>query len=143
MTRAKARQLTPLIGEFVELSRGQTRRLRPSSRNRQRTSVGPALRGRRAPLGRRGLLGRGEAGGLDLLGFLQAEKKLIDRQALARRRSPSSRASIRRARGRLRNGSVDFYVGPEAGNQPVPELAKELLFSNQRVVLCRARDLPT
>lgn len=40
--------------------------------------------------------------------------------------------------GGLRDGSVDFYVGPEAGGQPVPELTKEVLFSNRRVVLCRA-----
>lgn len=38
---------------------------------------------------------------------------------------------------RLRDGSVDFYIGPEGGAQAVPELSLEVLFQNRRVVLCR------
>lgn len=38
---------------------------------------------------------------------------------------------------RLRDGSVDFYIGPEGGAQSVPELSLEVLFQNRRVVLCR------
>ena len=38
----------------------------------------------------------------------------------------------------LRDGSVDFYVGPEAGGKPLAELSQEVLFPNSRVVLCRA-----
>lgn len=38
----------------------------------------------------------------------------------------------------LRDGSVDFYVGPDSGGKPVAELSRELLFPNRRVVLCRA-----
>ncbi len=37
----------------------------------------------------------------------------------------------------LRSGSVDFYVGPDAGGKTVAGLSKELLFPNRRVVLCR------
>jgi len=37
----------------------------------------------------------------------------------------------------LRDGSIDFYIGPDAGAQPTPELSKEILFHNRRVVLCR------
>jgi DNA-binding transcriptional LysR family regulator len=38
---------------------------------------------------------------------------------------------------RLRDGSVDFYVGPDGGAQPIPELSRELLFQNSRIILCR------
>jgi DNA-binding transcriptional LysR family regulator len=37
----------------------------------------------------------------------------------------------------LRDGSIDFYVGPDGGTQPMPGLAREVLFQNRRVVLCR------
>ncbi|MEI5665964.1 LysR substrate-binding domain-containing protein [Bosea sp. CCNWLW174] len=39
---------------------------------------------------------------------------------------------------RLRDGSVDFYIGPDGGAQPVPQLSREVLFHNRRIVLCRA-----
>ena len=39
----------------------------------------------------------------------------------------------------LRDASVDFYIGPAAGSEPVSELTEEVLFTNRRVVLCRAR----
>src|SRR3954462_6621944 len=38
----------------------------------------------------------------------------------------------------LRAGSVDFYVGPDAGGKPIPKLSREVLFENRRTVLCRA-----
>jgi LysR family transcriptional regulator of abg operon len=38
----------------------------------------------------------------------------------------------------LRDGSVDFYVGPEPWGPLSPELSQEALFSNSRKVLCRA-----
>ena len=37
----------------------------------------------------------------------------------------------------LRDGSVDFYAGPDPGNKLAPELASEILFQNRRTVLCR------
>ena len=39
---------------------------------------------------------------------------------------------------RLRDGTVDFYIGPDGGAQPVPQLSREGLFHNRRIVLCRA-----
>lgn len=39
---------------------------------------------------------------------------------------------------RLRDGSVDFYIGPDGGAQPVPQLSREVLFHNRRIVLSRA-----
>ena len=39
---------------------------------------------------------------------------------------------------RLRDGTVDFYIGPDGGAQPVPQLSREVLFQNHRIVLCRA-----
>lgn len=39
---------------------------------------------------------------------------------------------------RLRDGTVDFYIGPDGGAQPVPQLSREVLFHNRRIVLCRA-----
>lgn len=38
---------------------------------------------------------------------------------------------------RLRDGSVDFYVGPDGGASSTPELSREILFRNQRLILCR------
>ena len=38
----------------------------------------------------------------------------------------------------LRDGSIDFYIGPDAGAQLVPELSRTVLFENRRVILCRA-----
>jgi LysR family transcriptional regulator of abg operon len=38
----------------------------------------------------------------------------------------------------LRDGSVDFYVGPDPGQKLAPELSHEVLFQNRRTVLCRA-----
>ena len=38
---------------------------------------------------------------------------------------------------RLRDGTVDFYIGPDGGAQPVPQLSREVLFHNGRIVLCR------
>ena len=38
---------------------------------------------------------------------------------------------------RLRDGSVDFYIGPDGGALPAPELSREILFQNQRLILCR------
>ena len=38
---------------------------------------------------------------------------------------------------RLRDGSVDFYVGPDGGASSTPELLRETLFRNQRLILCR------
>lgn len=37
----------------------------------------------------------------------------------------------------LRNGAVDFYIGPESGGPMPPELAQEKLFENTRTILCR------
>jgi LysR family transcriptional regulator of abg operon len=37
----------------------------------------------------------------------------------------------------LRDGSIDFYIGPDAGSQLAPELSRTLLFENRRVILCR------
>lgn len=39
---------------------------------------------------------------------------------------------------RLRDGTVDFYIGPDGGAQPVSQLSREVLFHNRRIVLCRA-----
>ncbi|HWG03728.1 MAG TPA: LysR substrate-binding domain-containing protein [Beijerinckiaceae bacterium] len=39
----------------------------------------------------------------------------------------------------LQDGSVDFYIGPDAGVKLPSVLQKEILFSGLRVVLCRAR----
>lgn len=39
---------------------------------------------------------------------------------------------------RLRDGSVDFYIGPEGGAKAMPDLSLEVLFQNRRVVMCRA-----
>ena len=39
--------------------------------------------------------------------------------------------------GALRAGSVDFYIGPDAGPQASPQLSREMLFRNRRTVLCR------
>jgi LysR family transcriptional regulator, regulator of abg operon len=38
---------------------------------------------------------------------------------------------------RLRDGSVDFYVGPDSGAPSMPGLSREVLFHNRRIVLCR------
>lgn len=38
----------------------------------------------------------------------------------------------------LREGGVDFYVGPDPGRALAPELSREVLFPNRRTVLCRA-----
>ena len=38
----------------------------------------------------------------------------------------------------LRDGSVDFYIGPHRGGDMLGELSRELLFAGQRIVLCRA-----
>src|SRR5262249_6747615 len=37
----------------------------------------------------------------------------------------------------LKDGSVDFYIGPQHERPPSPELVQELLFENTRVVLGR------
>ncbi len=37
----------------------------------------------------------------------------------------------------LREGSVDFYVGPDPNQRLMPELSREVLFENRRLVLCR------
>lgn len=37
----------------------------------------------------------------------------------------------------LRDGSIDFYVGPDSGSRLGPELSREALFENRRTVLCR------
>ena len=37
----------------------------------------------------------------------------------------------------LRDGSIDFYIGPDSGAKTVAELSRELLFNNRRIVLCR------
>ena len=37
----------------------------------------------------------------------------------------------------LRNGSVDFYVGPKPSGQVPSELVEEQLFTNTRTILCR------
>jgi LysR family transcriptional regulator of abg operon len=37
----------------------------------------------------------------------------------------------------LRDGSVDFYVGPDGGAPSTPELSREILFRNRRLILCR------
>ena len=37
----------------------------------------------------------------------------------------------------LRDGTVDFYVGPDPGGKVAPELSQELLSANTRAVLCR------
>jgi LysR family transcriptional regulator, regulator of abg operon len=39
----------------------------------------------------------------------------------------------------LQDGSVDFYVGPDPGRRLAPLLTKEVLFSGERAVLCRAK----
>jgi LysR family transcriptional regulator, regulator of abg operon len=38
----------------------------------------------------------------------------------------------------LRNGSVDFYVGPDSGPGLIPELSRKILFRNRRIILGRA-----
>ncbi len=38
---------------------------------------------------------------------------------------------------RLRDGSIDFYVGPEPGQPLPPDLRQEVLFANTRVVVAR------
>jgi DNA-binding transcriptional LysR family regulator len=37
----------------------------------------------------------------------------------------------------LKDGSVDFYVGPQHERSPAPELTQELLFENTRIVIGR------
>lgn len=37
----------------------------------------------------------------------------------------------------LRDGSVDFYIGPESQGKVSPELSREVLFQGRRTVLCR------
>ena len=37
----------------------------------------------------------------------------------------------------LRNGTVDFYIGVDPGQKVAPELTRELVSENRRVVLCR------
>jgi LysR family transcriptional regulator, regulator of abg operon len=37
----------------------------------------------------------------------------------------------------LRDGTVDFYVGPDPGRKVAPELSREVLSPNRRTVLCR------
>jgi LysR family transcriptional regulator, regulator of abg operon len=37
----------------------------------------------------------------------------------------------------LKNGTVDFYVGPRPDGRPPPELAHEKLFDNERIILGR------
>ena len=38
----------------------------------------------------------------------------------------------------LRDGEVDFYIGPDSGRKILPELSKEVLFKGRRTILCRA-----
>ena len=38
----------------------------------------------------------------------------------------------------LRDGAVDFYIGPDSGRKVIPELSKEVLFKGRRTILCRA-----
>ena len=38
----------------------------------------------------------------------------------------------------LRDGSVDFYIGPHQDGKILPELSREPLFGGRRIVLCRA-----
>ncbi len=38
---------------------------------------------------------------------------------------------------RLRDGTIDFYIGPDAGQPLPPDLRKEVLFANTRVVVAR------
>ena len=38
----------------------------------------------------------------------------------------------------LRDGAVDFYIGPDAGPKLMPELSKEILSKGRRTILCRA-----
>ena len=59
-----------------------TRRLDPRQVGRQRASVRPPLGAPGRLLGRRGLLGLGVPGRLDLLGLLQSQQELILGQAL-------------------------------------------------------------
>ncbi len=37
----------------------------------------------------------------------------------------------------LRDGSIDFYVGPDAGTEPALELSREVVLHNRRIILCR------
>ena len=37
----------------------------------------------------------------------------------------------------LKDGSVDFYVGPRPDQAPSPELSQEILFENLRIILAR------
>lgn len=39
--------------------------------------------------------------------------------------------------GRLKDGSIDFYVGPPPEQNLAPELISELLFENERKIFCR------
>lgn len=61
--------------------------LDPRQVRRQRPAVGTALPGPLGPLNRIGSLLAGKPRGLDLLGFLEPERQLIDRQALPVERS--------------------------------------------------------
>jgi LysR family transcriptional regulator, regulator of abg operon len=38
----------------------------------------------------------------------------------------------------LRDGAIDFYIGPDAGPRLSAELSREVLFHNRRTILCRA-----
>jgi LysR family transcriptional regulator of abg operon len=37
----------------------------------------------------------------------------------------------------LRDGAIDFYIGPDSGQNILPELSKEALFQGRRAILCR------
>ncbi len=37
----------------------------------------------------------------------------------------------------LRDGSIDFYIGPESQGKVSPELSREVLFQGRRTILCR------
>jgi LysR family transcriptional regulator of abg operon len=37
----------------------------------------------------------------------------------------------------LRDGSIDFYIGPESQGKISPELSREVLFQGRRTILCR------
>ena len=90
-----------------------------------------------------GQLGGGSSGSVTLALSIAAHTAMLP-SALGpfRRLYPAVRLSIIEGiyptvESRLRDGSIDFYIGPEPGQPLPPDLRQEVLFANTRVVVAR------
>ena len=88
---------------------------------------------------------RGSTSGNVTVGLSIAAHLSLLPKALApfRRRYPDNRLHIVEGfyptlESRLRDGAVDFYIGPDSGRKVIPELSKETLFKGRRIILCRS-----